>query len=238
MRVILISTTRSGSHVKCSEFENPLYECLNIEDLILPRNENGIINKDILNEDILYAIKHNDWRTAWHNRPEFPENHFIKDYDDNLQPININQYPSLEDFLKKTEHRINCLRKIKSWCVKLMMYHGLDDDSVGELINISDTVIRLQRKNILQQCISQYLARYNDMWHSVSGDAGKIDYDKFELIVHGINEETKWINEKFSDIKCEYYEDQNFSTNTWVKNNVTLQYDENKCKEIIDYVQK
>lgn len=238
MRVILVSTSRSGSHARCSEFENPLYECLNIEDLLLPRNSNGDINNDILTDDLLQALENHNWENAWHHRVMIPDDHYIKDYDSNLQIIYHTQYPTLADFLKKIEYRIQCLNKIPSWCIKIMKYHGLDNDTIKTLINISDTVIRLQRKDILQQCISQYLAKFNNSWHNATGNAGTIDYEKFESVVGGVIDENRWIEEKFSSITCEYYEDLSFNSNTWTKNNVILQYNEHKCKEIIKHVQR
>ena len=237
MRIILISTPRAGSHARCSQFDNPLYECLNCEDLLLPRDPKGNINYSILNETLLKLIDNANWESAWEFRPAIPHNHYLVDYDENLLPRKIYSYPDKEEFLQTINKRIAKLQAIDSWCVKIMRYHGLTKDQISKLISISDKAIRLQRKDKVAQSISQYLATHNNSWHNAQGNAGDIDYENFKDTVNGVINEDKWIETNYKHLPVEYYEDLDFTNSATTKNNVKLNYDLEKCKEIVNNVQ-
>ena len=237
MRTILISTPRAGSHARCSQFDNALYECLNCEDLLLPRNQKGDINYAILSDTLLKSIENTNWEFAWSFRPVIPPEHYLVDYDDQLRPCKIYDYPSKDDFLHIIDKRIDQLQAIKSWCVKIMRYHGLQKTQIDKLISISDSTIRLQRKDKLAQSISQYLATHNNSWHNAQGDAGDIDYLKFEKIVRGVLHEDNWIEKNYMHLPVEYYENLDLTNSTTNKNQVKLNYDRDKCLEIIKNVQ-
>ena len=96
MKVLLLATSRSGSHARCSQFNNPLYECLSPMDLLLPRAESSDLNLDILSNDFNSALENFDWSTAYDLKPDIPDNHHILDYDENMQQVKRYEYPNKE----------------------------------------------------------------------------------------------------------------------------------------------
>ena len=106
---------------------------------------------------------------------------------------------------------------------------------VADIKEQADRVIRLQRRNKLEQAISWVKTQGDTQaYHNASGDAGELDYALFERAVLAMHEEDLWIEEHFGDIEPTYYEDLDLSTSEWYKNTVALEYDESKCKEILD----
>jgi len=237
MRIILISTPRAGSHARCSQFDNPLYECLSTMDLLLPRKgKHSVLNSDILSDDFNKALENMDWGKAYDFKPDLPVNHHILDYDENMQEIKSYKYPSKEYVLNVIQIRIDRLKLIDDWCVKVLRYHGLTQHHLEQLLNISDKTIKLQRRNKVDQCISQYLATYHNMWHNVQAKVPNINYGLFKGIASEITKDDIWIN-KFDQVTSEYYEDLDLSTSDWQKNNVQVDYDRQICSDIVNIYQ-
>ncbi len=234
MRTILISTPRAGSHARCSQFDNPLYECLSPMDLLLPREESSKLNLDILSDDFNKALGILDWDTAYDLKPNMPDNHHILDYDENMQQIKRYEYPSKEYVLNIIQIRIDRLKLLDNWCVKIMRYHGLKQHHIEQLLNISDKTIKLQRKSKVDQCISQYLATYDNIWHNAQDEeVHSIDYEYFRGIVQETTKDDIWTS-SFDHITTEYYEDLDLSTSNWQKNNIQVDYDRQICSNIVN----
>jgi len=236
MKTLIVATPRTGSHALTSTYPNPLYECFNKEDLIIPRlKRNGKINYDLLSKWFLEALERFDWIEAYRHRPYIPPEHFIKGYDDNMQSIDLYEYPTQKQFLDEHKRRWDIISAMPKWTVKIIRYQGVPTTVVNDIKEQADNVIRLQRKNKLEQAISWVKTQgTTQAYHNATGDAGELDYALFERAVLAMCKEDLWIEEQFGDIEPTYYEDLDLSTSNWNKNTVTLEYDETKCKEILD----
>lgn len=201
-------------------------------DLLLPRAESSNLNLDILSNDFNSALENFDWSTAYDLKPDIPDNHHILDYDENMQQVKRYEYPNKEYVTNTIQIRIDRLKLLDDWCVKVMRYHGVQQHHLEQLFNISDKTIKLQRKNKVDQCISQYLATYNNSWHNAQGEAQGIDYELFKGIVEVITKDDIWIS-AFDQITSEYYEDLDLSTSNWQKNKIKVDYDRQICSNIV-----
>ena len=202
-------------------------------DLLLPRAESSDLNLDILSDDFNNALENFDWSTAYDLKPSMPVDHHILDFDENMQQIKRYEYPDKEYVLNTIQTRIDRLKLLDDWCVKVMRYHGVQHHHLEQLLNISDNTVRLQRKNKVDQCISQYLATYNNSWHNAQGEAHGIDYELFKGIAEVITKDDIWIS-AFDQITSEYYEDLDLSTSNWQKNKIKVDYDRQICSNIVN----
>ena len=247
MKTLIVATPRTGSHALTSTYPNPLYECFNIEDLVIPRfKRNGKMNYDLLSKWFLEALENvtgfnpvessaNNWLEVYRHRPSIPPDHFIKGYDDNMQSIELYEYPTQEQFLNEHKRRWDIISAMPEWTVKIIRYQSVPTTIINDIKEQADNVIRLQRKNKLEQAISWVKSQGEvQAYHTASGDAGQIDYDVFEMACQTIKMEDYIIETQFPDVEPTYYEDLNLSTSNWNKNIVTLNYNEAKCKEILD----
>ena len=236
MKTLIVAAPRTGSHALTSTLPNPLYECFNIEDLIIPRlKHNGKINYDLLSKWFLDALERYDFVEAYKNRPVIPAEHFLKSYDADMQSIELDEYPTLTEVLNEHQRRWTIISAMPEWTVKIIRYQGVPATVITDIKEQADRVIRLQRRNKLEQAISWVKTQGDTQaYHNASGDAGELDYALFERAVLAMHEEDLWIEEHFGDIEPTYYEDLDLSTSEWYKNTVALEYDESKCKEILD----
>ena len=234
MKVVLLCTPRSGSHARCSQFENPLYESLSVMDLLLPRDDNGNLITQQYSTEFNYALATFNWSDAYDLKPELVAGEHIVDHDEKMQLVKRYEYPSKQEFLTTIDSRLDRLEQLDTWCVKVMRYHGLSNQHILRLLNISDNAIKLQRRDKLKQSISQYLANHHNVWHNAQATVQDIDYEKFSAMVNMVTEEDQWINSIALDVEFEYYEDVDFTASAWKKNQVDFEYDNSICKKIID----
>ena len=234
MKVVLLCTPRSGSHARCSQFENPLYESLSVMDLLLPRDDDGNLTTQQYSTEFNYALATFNWSDAYDLKPDLVAGEHIVDHDEKMQLVKRYEYPSKQEFLTTIDSRLDRLEQLDTWCLKVMRYHGLSDQHLQRLLNISDKAIKLQRRDKLKQSTSQYLASHYNLWHNAQATVQDIDYEKFSSIVNTVTEEDQWINSVAPDVEFEYYEDVDFTASVWKKNQVDFEYDNSICEKIID----
>ena len=150
-----------------------------------------------------------------------------------MQQVKRYEYPNKDYVINTIQIRIDRLKLLDDWCVKVMRYHGLQQHHLEQLFDISDKIIKLQRKNKVDQAISQYLATYNNSWHNAQGEAQSIDYSLYKGIVKGVIREDLWIS-AFDQFTSEYYENLDLSDSIWKKNKVKVDYDRQICSNIVN----
>jgi hypothetical protein len=233
MKKIVLATPRSGSHAYCDLQENNLSECMNIEDMLLPRLDNEQIDFSICSDVFLDALNDLNFITAWFNRPKITQQHRMYTFDDNMNKISFKQQPTLDIFINEHYSRWRRIRNMDSWCIKLIKYQGTPQNIVDQMLNQADEVVILKRKDRLAQALSMTKATQTQLWHGrdLTGDAGDIDYKLFRQCVSDIANNEKWVNQ-FQGTHI-YYEDLDLSRSVINKNQININYDTSICQNIL-----
>ena len=92
MKTLILATPRSGSHAFSSTFENDLSECMNIEDMLLPRHGDNQIDFEACSLEFLDALERRQWPLAWQHRPTLNGHRVIR-YTDQMQKIYSDTQP-------------------------------------------------------------------------------------------------------------------------------------------------
>ncbi len=240
MKIIVAASPRSGSHAFCStlDIQNNLYECMNIEDMLLPRLADNTIDFSICSEVFLTALENINWVTAWCNRPTIDAQHSMFSFDDQMNKIAITEPPTLDQFINEHRRRWNNIQKLSDWCIKPIKYQGIPTDIIAEMTTIADRIFVLDRRDKLAQVISMTKSTMTQMWHgkNLSGDAGDIDYTIFANTYKILLEQSPWLDNNFTTPKTEYiyYEDLDLSRSKYNKNNILINYDLERCQNIMN----
>lgn len=247
-KILVAATPRSGSHAFCSKLEvdNNLYECMNIEDMLLPRlYENEQIDFDICSPGFLLSLDQQSWITAWNQKPRLTDYHFVLRFDDNMKKYFSNTQPTLEEFTSEHQRRWQCIQQLDDWAVKVIMYQGIPDTILAEMVSEADRIIVLQRKDSVEQAISLTKSTMLQLWHNKPGEvvhanAGEIDYGVFTDSLKDILVNNKWVSDHFDTEKTEYhyYEDVDFTGSIYNKNQIEVQFDRTRCEEILYEIQQ
>jgi|TARA_R110000744_G_scaffold7122_1_gene24410 hypothetical protein len=234
MKKIVLATPRSGSHAYCDLQLNNLSEVMNIEDMLLPRLSDNTIDFGICSKVFLDALNDTNFITSWYNRPSITNQHHMIGYDTNLSKIEITNQPSLNDIINEHYKRWCSISLLDNWCLKLMKYHGTPQYIVDQMLNQSDEVIILKRRDQLAQALSMTKATQSQLWHgyNLTGEVGDIDYDIFKKSLNDIVNNENWVNQ-YSGTNT-YYEDLDLSNSKFNKNNVSLRYDITRCHQIME----
>jgi|14_taG_2_1085336.scaffolds.fasta_scaffold00093_19 hypothetical protein len=236
MKKIVLATPRSGSHAYCDLQENNLSECMNIEDMMLPRLADENIDFSICDQSFLDALNNLNFSTAWCHRPKITHQHCMYTFDDSMNKISINEHPTLDVVLNEHYKRWRAIKNMDSWCVKLIKYQGTPQNVVDQMLHQADEVVILKRRDRLAQALSMTKATQSQLWHgnNLTGDAGDIDYEVFKNAVVDIVDNEQWVDQY--DGTELYYEDLDLTGSSFNKNNVNLNYDPVRCQEIIEAV--
>lgn len=242
MKILVAAVPRSGSHAYCSTLpvQNNLFECMNIEDMLLPRLDNEMIDFSVCNQIFLDSLDKHNWKLAWHNKPIINSKHTMLDFDTNMQKIQTKQMPSLKEFLISHEKRWKNIQQLDSWCIKLIKYQGVPLHILQEIISKADQIIILRRRNKLDQALSIIKSKMTQLWHNKEGEkivanAGNIDYNLFKNVCVDIKSNDTWVENVFKSVKSKfiYYEDLDLSNSHYIKNKINLTYNLEICKKII-----
>jgi hypothetical protein len=242
MKILVAAVPRSGSHAYCSTLpvKHKLYECMNIEDMLLPRLDDEMIDFSICNQLFLDSLDNHNWNLAWHNKPTINSSHTMLDFDSNMKKIKIQHMPSLQEFLTSHETRWKNIQKLDNWCIKLIKYQGVPLYILQKIISKADQIIILRRRNKLNQALSIIKSKMTQLWHNREGEeivaaAGHIDYKLFKNICVDIKSNDLWVENMFKSDKSEfiYYEDLDLSNSHYTKNKIELIYNLDICKKII-----
>jgi len=254
MRIAVLATPRSGSHAFVST--RPLldkykfYEIFNVEDLLLQRDtETGNIRRELLDERMEKWLNLNDYITAYDYKTPIMPNSFLRDYDDNLNTIMLSEYPDISYIMSSYARRLENLCKYEDWCIKLMRYHGIPKDIMAAILDKSDIIYWLDRRDRVEQALSlTKMKLFPGVYHTpvaktgITYHCGNIDYDIFEDSCHGILLDKNWINCVMAEFDVRdklvpiWYEDYDFSNASLVKNDIHMNYDRNKCEYIWEEV--
>jgi hypothetical protein len=234
MKKIVLATPRSGSHAYCDLQENNLSECMNIEDMLLPRLDNEQIDFSICSDVFLDALNDLNFITAWCNRPKITQQHRMYTFDDNMNKISFTQQPTLDVVINEHYSRWRRIRNMDSWCVKLIKYQGTPQNVVDQMLHQADEVVILKRRDRLAQALSMTKATQSQLWHgnNLTGDAGDIDYEVFKNSAYDTINNERWVDQYQGTVL--YYEDLDLSGSSFNKNSVNLNYDPVRCQEIIE----
>lgn len=239
MKILVAAGPRTGSHAFCQiqPVEHNLSEIMNIEDELLPRLADTTIDFSVCSAEFISAIEDHDWERAWQLKPELTAYHHLLIIDDNLIKVEATQYPSLEDFLNTYHRRWKNIKKLDSWCIKILQYHAIPIDILSEMISSADKFYILNRRDKIAQALSITKATQTQQWHGtvdspIIADAGDIDYRIFSICCRTIRHEDEWLYNKFIDYKPDYiyYEDLDLSDSNFVKNHISLNYDKTLCE--------
>lgn len=239
MKILIASGSRTGSHAFCQiqPVEHNFFEIMNIEDLLLPRLEDSSIDFSVCSKEFISAIEDHDWEQAWLLKPDLLTTHHLLAYDNNLNKIAITEYPTLSEIINAQRNRWEIIKKLDSWCIKLIMYQTVTDDIFDEMVAHADKCYILKRRDKIAQALSMTKATQTQQWHGtidnpIIADAGDIDYRIFSVRCRNIRDEDKWLDFKFKDYNPEYiyYEDLDLSDSNFVKNHVSLKYDKTLCE--------
>jgi len=240
MKIIVAAGSRTGSHAFCQTqaVDHDLSEIMNVEDLILPRLSDVSIDFSICSKEFLAALESHDWETAWNLKPALTDKHHLLLIDDNLNKVKTREYLGLCDFLNAYQTRWENIKKLDSWCIKVIQYQAIPDVILNDMIGTANKVYLLNRRDKIAQALSATKATQTQRWHGtidapIIEDAGNIDYTIFRMCCNGIRNEDSWLDSKFSQTNVEhiYYEDLNLSKSNYTKNRVTMLYDIDLCKK-------
>lgn len=234
MKKIVLATPRSGSHAYCDLQENNLSECMNIEDMLLPRLDNEQIDFSVCSDVFLDALNDLNFITAWCNRPKITQQHRMYTFDDNMNKISITEQPTLDAVVNEHYRRWRIIKNMDSWCVKLIKYQGTPQNVIDQMLDQADEVVILKRRDRLAQALSMTKATQSQLWHgnNLTGDAGDIDYDVFKRSVTDVFNNENWIDQY--DGTTVYYEDLDLTSSSFNKNNILLNYDLERCNDIMN----
>lgn len=245
MKILIAAAPRTGSHAFSSiqPVKNNLAEVMNIEDMLLPRLKDDTIDFSVCSDEFLDAIEKNNWKLAWNTKPDITigVHHFLG-YTNQLEKIRTYNYPTLQELL--SEHHLrwtNIQNVLDDWCIKLIKYQAVPEYILNEMIEKSDKLYVLKRKNKIDQALSMTKSTQSQLWHGtvnnpITNDIGKIDYKIFASCCKSIRENDKWLDDTFSNARSEtvYYEDLDLSASIYKKNNVSFVYDLDKCQSYWD----
>lgn len=236
MKKIVLATPRSGSHAYCDLQENNLSECMNIEDMLLPRLADENIDFSICSDAFLDSLNDQNFIQAWQNKPNITDQHQMYGFDEDMNKISIPEHPTLDVFINEHYSRWRRIRRMDNWCVKLIMYQGTPQNVIDQMIHQADEVVILKRRDRLAQALSMTKATQSQLWHgnNLTGDAGDIDYDVFTDAVIDIVDNEFWVDQ-FSGTVL-YYEDLDLTGSSFNKNQINLNYDTVRCQDIIEAV--
>lgn len=230
MKTLILATPRSGSHAFSSTFENDLSECMNIEDMLLPRHGDNTIDFGICSLEFLHALEQHRWADAWHNRPQLA-GHRVLRFDDQMQKIYSDHQPELEEFLAEHERRWQLISAMPEWTVKLIQYQGTPTHIINDMQQQADQTYALLRRDVLAQAVSMTVTTMTQSWHNSSVDVGEIDVDVFRDQSRSLLENIRWV--RSFDIEPTYYEDLDLSTSKIQKNNNTVSYNESELRAVL-----
>lgn len=247
MKTLILSSPRAGSHAFTSiqpcDDKYKFYECMNIEDLVLPRSAaTDEILYDIIPQECIDALDDQNFSLAYDLKGELPEDAYLVDYDNNMNWKRSTSYPTKEQFLLEHRRRWDIIKDYNQWCIKIIHYQGVPQDILEEIKAAADKIYILQRRDKIKQAISLVKTNIVQIYHTSAKsnvqeyDAGKLDYVMFEDACKTILHNDTWNQQQFPDTETVYYEDIDFGTSQWQKNNVLLEYDTNKCQEIVDEI--
>ena len=244
MRILVTGTPRSGTTAYCDMLfrtnivKQNFGECLNIEDLLLPRNKHtGAIIYKNCSEKFLYCLEKFDWEGAWLNKPKPESDCFYLDCGHNMYYYEKKELPqSIEEF--KTQHlvRWDRLKNIDNWCIKYFNYHGVPLDILKDIQHTVDRIDILFRKDKIQQAISGMIAREAGKWGYIeynNDNPNWFDYKMFERLIEDIIKDENYIKDKFDSTNILYYEDIDLTSSFEKKNKYSIIYDIDRCKEIV-----
>tara|TARA_R110000868_G_scaffold405703_1_gene685409 strand:+ start:144 stop:1610 length:1467 start_codon:yes stop_codon:yes gene_type:complete len=240
MKIIVAAGPRTGSHAFCDLQENNLSECMNIEDMLLPRLADDTIDFSICSEVFLTALNDLNFITAWFNRPKITQQHCMYTFDDNMNKIVVTEQPTLDAVINEYHRRWRIIKNMDSWCIKIIQYQGISTDILNEMLEVADRVVVLRRRDKLAQSLSMTKSTMTQIWHGtdINTDAGKIDYTIFAKSCKSVTENEEWLDTQFNTEKIEwmYYEDLDLSNSKYNKNDISLDYDLERCQNIMNTV--
>lgn len=238
MKIIVAAGQRTGSHAFCDLQENNLSECMNIEDMLLPRLTDGTIDFSICSEVFLTALEDLNWATAWCNRPKFDTRHIMYSFDKHMNKIVVTEQPTLEQFINEHHRRWYDIQQLPSWCIKIIKYQGIPTDILNEMLEVADRVVVLRRRDKLAQSLSLTKSTMTQIWHGtdINADAGEIDYNIFAKSCKLVTANDEWLDTQFNTekIECMYYEDLDLSNSKYNKNDISLDYNLERCQNIME----
>jgi hypothetical protein len=247
MKILILSSPRAGSHAFTSiqpvDDEYKFYECMNIEDLILPRNINsGEILYDSISSDSIAALNEQQFDLAYDLTSEFPANAFVVDYDKEMRWTRLYEYPDKERFLNEHQRRWNIIKDLDQWCIKIIQYQGVPELILNDIASAADKIYILQRRDKIKQAISLVKTNIVQIYHTSKEntvqeyDAGQLNYKHFREACATILSNDTWNQNHFPTGELVYYEDIDFKGSYWQKNNILLAYDQTQCQEIVDEI--
>lgn len=239
MKTLIAATPRSGSHAFCSLYPNDYSECMNIEDMLLPRFvDSGAIDIKSCSDIFLEHLNNHNWFKAYDTKPTIKSNHFVIGFDDSLKKKDYKVVVSKQEFCNEHQRRWNILEKQDTWTIKVMKYQGIPKHIIEQMKKQADRIIILKRKDMLQQALSLCKSSMIQLWHNNLGktlkaNAGKLDYNQFAQKVLSIKEEEAWIEQNFTTAERLFYEDLDLSKSGYTKNDIHIDYDAARCEKII-----
>ena len=250
MKILIAAGPRTGSHAFCEiqPVKNNLSEIMNIEDMLLPRLDDGTIDFSICSDEFIREIENHNWKLAWEYRPlSFdPSKHHLLTFTEQLEKIRITTYPNQYELLFEQRKRWTNIQQLEDWCIKVIKYQDIPTFILNEIIEDADTVYLLDRKDKVAQALSMTKATQTQLWHGTVDNpiityGGNIDYRTFSTCCRTIRSEDIWLEETFGslpNVRKVYYEDIDLSNSNYVKNDIKMTYDINQCQLYWDSSEK
>lgn len=159
MKIVVLTTARTGSHAFCEiqPVERNFEECLNIEDLILPRDRYGRVLEEHFtpefNDELKSPHRKESYNYLYQTTPKL-ENVYYRSYDNEMNQIVLDELPYFKDVEEAHRIRWNNIKKYDSWVLKIMHYHDVRDDLLEDILQEVDKIYVLCRRNKIKQVFS------------------------------------------------------------------------------------
>jgi hypothetical protein len=248
VNTVFLATPRSGGHAIASmvDADLNLMEYFNIENLILPRSQDGqTILYDRITPECLKYLESGDFESAWISQSAQPRSDSVYETVDNFQYVLTDKFPTCNDFITAHEIRWNALRASnKNWCVKLMRYQHVTPQVVACLFQEAGCITIIKRKDMVAQAISMLKTEYmpTNVWHATEDDTvtelviDNFPYERIVPIVETLIGDNLFFDELTSDYvhktNTVYYEEADMHNSAYRKMTIELAFDVEKCYTI------
>lgn len=234
MKIVVFALPRTGSTAYCSLNENDFGEYLHILETILPQNKKNMLQTS---DAFFNAFENRDYVTAFENLPKYKvgENYFI-DRDENANPIEMPHPLTLSEYLTLQPKRWDNVKKKEAWCLKIMRGHAIDSNLLDEIVLRADKKVAILRRDKFLQAMSLTICHMLGQWTNLKANIESIDYKVFDICCRDIMVSEQWVLKKIDQYNLEilHYEELDLSQSNFQKSDVSIKYDENKCKEIFN----
>jgi hypothetical protein len=248
VNTVFLATPRSGGHAIASmtKADLNLMEYFNIENLILPRSQDGqTILYDRITPECLKYLECGDFESAWKSQTTQPRSDSVYETVDNFQYMLTDEFPTCNDFITAHEIRWKALHASnKNWCVKLMRYQHVTPHITDCIFQEAGCITIIKRKDMVAQAISMLKTEYmpSNVWHATEDDTvtelviDNFPYERIVPMVEALIADNLFYDELTSDYTDKtntvYYEETDMHKSAYRKMTIELAFDVGKCYTI------